>query len=502
MIMKKLLKYSLLVLLASVMFTSCHDELLEPVPETAISDLVAFDTRDRIIAQVNGIYAAIRSGHYLGGRYQVYNDLRSDDWLMHQSNAVTAMLTWNHGLSPTTGEVQNLWIAVYAAIGRVNMFLEGLEANQASIIGGGLLTQAEFDQFKGEALALRGMAYHHLMMLYARPYNQETVPGSGPGQHLGAVLRLTASRSSANNDLARVTLQETYDQILDDLNEAELLLPILTGANSVARVTRIHRNTVIALKTRVYLHMSDWPNVIAEANKIVSPSAPFSSPQGVAHTLAPTFGAIFLPPYTTAESIFSMPFNAVELPGTQNGLAHYFSASPTGNNEYSINLDSRVWTSAAFPANDARRALTVIGMVGAHPRRFINKYQASPHSDFAPVIRYAEVVLNLAEAEAMLAWPSQRAIDLLNAVFLRSNPGATPLAAADFVNRDAFISRLMLERNMEFLGEGIRNMDTKRRLQPHLAKPGVGAVPITSPAYVWPIPENERITNMLVVCNW
>lgn len=494
--MKKLLKYSLLVLLASVMFTSCHDELLDPVPETLMLDHTVFDTRDRVLGQVRGIYAAFRSGEYLGGRFFVYNDIRNDNFLNHQANGVTGLMTWNHGITSSTGEVQNLWVAIYAAIGRVNLFLEGMEANRTRLIGQNILSQAEFDQFRGEALALRGLAYHHLMQLYARPFNQNPAG-------LGAVLRLSPYRTGVGNDMARSTLQQTYDQILRDLNDAEALLPTLaTGtANSVPLVTRINENTVIALKTRVLLHMNDWPGVRTEANKIVSPAAPFISPIGVRHGLASTFVSIFRLPYTTAESIFSMPFTAAELPGTQNSLSHYFAAAPIGGNEYSINLTSQVWTSTAFPATDARRLLVRTSRIGAVDRIFLDKYSV-PNVDWAPVIRYAEVLLNLAEAEAMILWPSPRAVELLNAVFLRSNPTATPLAVTDFATRDAFIDRLLLERNIEFMGEGIRNMDTKRRLLPHLGKPGAtGNVPHTAPNYVWPIPDNERVVNQLIQPN-
>lgn len=493
--MKNLIKSSLIVLLVSVMLTSCQqDELLNPIPETSISDKVAFDTRARIIGQVNGIYASFRSGQYLGGRFQVYNDIRSDDYLNLGQNGVTGLQTWNHTLTPAANEVQNLWVAVYEAIGRINMFLEGMADNRANIISRNLLTEAEYNQFVGEALALRGMAYHHLMMLYARPFNQNP-------QGLGAVLRLTASRSGANNDLARVTLEATYTQILKDLNDAEPLLPALAAgtANTVALVSRVHRNTVIAFKTRVLLHQNNWAAVRTEANKIVPAAAPFVAATGVAHGLAHPFAAIFASPYTSRESIFSMPFNSAETPGTQNGLAHYFSAATVGNNEYPINQASTVWASTAFPTTDARRALTRTATIGGATHIFINKYPTFPHTDFAPVIRYAEVLLNLAEAEARIAWPSTRAVALLNEVFLRSNPGATPLGG--FASADAFVDRVMLERNMEFLGEGIRNMDTQRRQLPHLAKPGVGPVPVTATNYVWPIPENERNTNLLVQPN-
>lgn len=117
------------------------------------------------------------------------------------------------------------------------------------------------------------------------------------------------------------------------------------------------------------------------------------------------------------------------------------------------------------------------------------------------MIRYAEVLLNLAEAEAIKNGVNERAVALLNAVFQRSNPNATAYTVADFASKDAFVNRVLLERNIEFLGEGIRNMDTMRKLAPHDAKATVGSVQYTSIAYVWPIPQSEINTNSLVEQN-
>ena len=491
--MKKTIKYILGAFLATILFTACHSELLDPTPRTTIFEEVAFDTKDRIVGQVNGIYASVKNGQYLGGRYIVYNDIRSDDWLNLQTNGVTGLLTWNHTLANSTNEVQNLWAQIYNAINRANLFLDGMELNKQNILSKNILTEAEFNQFKGEALAVRGMAYFHLVQLYAQPYNKN------PQAH-GAILRLTGAKTTADNSMARSSLADTYTQILNDLNTAESLLPAIAAgtANAVAHVTRMHKYTVAALKSRVYLHMNNYAKVREEANKIVSASAPFTSPAGVAYALNSSFESIFRPPYTTSESILSMPMNAAEIPGTQNGVAHYFSRSTIGNNEYCVNTASVAWSSTAFPANDARRLLTANVTVGGTARIFIHKYSVGT-TDWVPIMRYAEVLLNLAEAEARLAWPNARAVALLNAVFLRSNPTADPLA--DFASADAFVDRIMLERNMEFLGEGIRNMDTMRKVAPHLGKPGVNPVPHTAPNYVWPIPQTELNTNQLVQPN-
>ncbi len=489
--MKNIKIFSFLALLISLGFSSCFTDLLDPVPETAISDLSAFDTKDRIEAQVNGIYSSFKHGQYLGGRYQVYNDIRGDDWLNLQQNGVTGLLTWNHTLTSSANEVQNLWGQIYAAVNRVNMFVDGLAENQSRLLDEGIMTQEEINQFRGEALALRGMAYHHLIQLYAQPYNKNP-------NDWGAILRITAQRSSADNDMARSTLEETYAQILSDLNEAENLLPERSGANNALSVTRMHKGTVIALKTRVYLHMSRYGDVIAEANKIVSASAPFTSPSGVQYALHGNFEEVFSN-YTSSEAIFSIPMTPTEQPGTQNGLAHYFSASPIGNNEYAINQSGPLWTSSAFMETDHRKTLVQERTIQGVDHLFIDKYKESPHLDWAPVIRYAEVLLNLAEAEARQNGVSARALALLNAVYLRSNPEALPLDG--FGSADSFIARVMLERNMEFLGEGIRNMDTQRTVSSHGAKENVGAVGPSDNRYVWPIPQTELNTNNLVQQN-
>src|SRR5581483_6456289 len=112
------------------------------------------------------------------------------------------------------------------------------------------------------------------------------------------------------------------------LDFAEANLPSNQGS-AYNNTTRAHVNTAIALKTRVYLTMSKWDKVIAEANKIVTATAPFTSPSGVTFALQADIVKAFTAPYTTSENIFSLPMSATsgDNPGTQNQLGFYFSPS-------------------------------------------------------------------------------------------------------------------------------------------------------------------------------
>ena len=146
--------------------------------------------------------------------------------------------------------------------------MDGLKTNWDGGKLTGKITQAENDQFMSEALTLRAMCYFDLAAALLQTLYMNA--GANPG----VPLRLKAEKTAAGNDLARSTVAEVYTQILADLNAAEPLA-ITTYSTDLLNTTRIHKNTIIALKTRVYLAKGDWANVVTESAKIVSASAPF-----------------------------------------------------------------------------------------------------------------------------------------------------------------------------------------------------------------------------------
>ena len=475
----------------TMLLGGCSKENLDPIPQTQLDELLAFDTKERIVGQVNGMYANVKSGAFYGGRFQVYNDVRADNFIPKSSNLVTNYATWNHTVISSTNEVRNLWGAIYAAVNSINIFLDGLDKNWASGKITSLITVAEYNQYKSEALTLRALCYFSLLQLYSQPYNKDS--GASPGMPL----RLLPEKTVVNNDLARSTVAQTYTQILKDLNDAEPLAA-LTYSTALLRTTRVHRNTIIALKTRVYLHMNDFPSVKTEAMKIVPATAPYVAPTGAALALSPTFAAIWASPYTTAESILSFPFTSTNLAGTQNSLAHY--NHPSSSESYYLNVTGEAFTS--LNAADARRTQFVTGTVSSVLRYFTGKFREfTVQTDYAPAIRYAEVLLNYSEALVRDGGVvTQQAVDLLNAVRTRSfATGAYVIG--DFANAAAFQVAIMRERNMEFLSEGIRNMDLLRTMAPIPTKGGVSAILPTSPTYIWPIPNSELEINKLMVPN-
>jgi hypothetical protein len=492
MLAMKFNNINILLLGITVILLSCKKEAkLNPIPSTLISDSNSFDNADRIAHQVNGLYASFKGSGFWGTSYIYYSEARSGDFVATNLNPTRGALSYMMTVDPGTSDVSSVWAQGYQIINACNVFLDGMEAKGRDAVGAGL-----GDNYIAEARLLRGLAYYYLLQLYADPYIKNQ--GASPG----LPLRLTPNRGLSDYNLARSTVAEVYTQVLADLDFAEANLP--DKYSSVAlNATRAHKNTAISAKTKVYLSMGKYAQVITEGNKMVPLSAPYVAKTGVANGLQPDVTTVFKAPYTSAESIFSMPFTSNDAPGTSLGNAYLPDGQnatgfgKTGTGDYYL-FEGGIVSDAGWKASDARRSFIFTTAAGVNKgRQWCVKYATgSPFTDYIPVIRYAEVLLNLAEALANENGLDLRALALVNAVRQRSDATTTITA----VDKQDLINKIVNERHIEFFGEGIRNSDLMRLQLPVPAKTPIGSTPIPminagDPNYLWPIPNSESLYN-------
>lgn len=472
----KIKKYLTLLFIATIGLSSCKKDFLNRESVLEIPEENIGETAQRIEGQVNGIYATVKSGTLYGGRMLIYNDIRGEEFLNRGRNGVTGYSVYQFINDPSDSYVANFWISGYLTINRVNIFLENIEK-----VKEGVLTPAQKTQFIAEVKFVRAMAYYALVQLFAKPYAADN------GASKGVPLRLLPEKTIANNTIAKATVKEIYDQILKDLTDAEAGVPKSFNSQYLAS-TRAHTNTVIAFKTRIYLAMKNYPKVIEEANKMVKDNPPYETKTGVYHALLARPESVFRDKMN-AERILSFPFELTNIPGTQNQLAYYYNA---GNVEYYLNKAAGgIYANPNWPNTDARKiSLTDPDVFGF---LIITKYtDVDTYLDWAPIIRYAEVLLNLAEAEAE-AGSQARALSLLKAIRHRSDPNYQFPA---FANKQSLVDAILLERRIELLGEGFRIPDLQRRNSPITS---VGAARVIDPSdeqYVFPVPLREVIDNV------
>ena len=472
--------------IALTALTGCNKNFLDTVPKTSVGENDTFSTPGKISAQVNNLYRVLQSPTFYGGRYIIFNEQRADEFGQNDGNAAAGSAVWNQNVASTNDFVNNVWSAAYTAINASNILISKM--GETTVI-----TEAESLQYIAEAKFVRALSYLCLLQTYCKPYAMDK-------NGLGVPLRLTPITGSGSNNLARSTIEEVYSQILKDLNEAENGLPA-SYATQALNTSRAHKSTAIALKTRVYLVKGDYAQVVQEATKIVSVSAPYQYTSGsVTHRLESNIATVFNGSYNGAESVFSIPFinSTTETPPNQSSLAFTYLSQPI--------MFLTVAGISSHPAlnttSDARSALIT---TNSAKQKVLKKFAitTAPFRDYVPVIRYAEVLLNYAEAAANVN-DTETAFKLLKEVRTRSNPGYI-FPSVDVNTKDALIATILTERRIELLGEGFRLADLQRRVQTLPAKVGsIGTAPLVNPTagnYIWPIPSGEISANKLIVPN-
>jgi hypothetical protein len=514
---------TLLILLTAV---SCKKNL-DKSPFNAITDNDAYATADRCLLALNGVYDAAQSGSYngadrgypFGAASFEQNDCRGEDVI---NIAAFYQITYQATYNPTTANNVGYWENLYALINKANVSITGFKAAGAS----GVITDAVATQYEAECRFLRAMAHHEGLVFFCRPYLD------GNGNKEGIPYRDFAINSSTAVEeaktISRGTVAEDYQKILADLDFAETNLPAVSNPVTI----RASKAAAIALKMRVKLHMGDWAGVIAEGNKLVpAGSGPYTSPIGGWNLTTSPDG-----PFTnnnSKESIFSIRHDPLDNSGVNGALPTMYGPANLGARGL-VAISPIIYNDPRWLCDDLRRSLLTISGANSNGAStfnyFTKKYtKYTTREDFAPHIRYAEVLLVLAEAEARQASDvSSRALDLLNAVRNRSlaSPATQAYTLASFATKKDLISAILMERRIEFLCEGKRWHDIHRNaVDPDFSTGGIpakyvnasqgasiynctgtinatqAAIPYSDFRFIWPIPGTEVIQNPIITQN-
>lgn len=513
---RKITKLLLVMVFAVFAMVSCsRDNVLELEPYNQMSENAAFDTKENIILTVNGMYQAAQVGLYnnanpstagrgypFGAAYFQQNDMRGEDMVNTAAfYAITYTGTWD-----PSGALNTVyyWVDTYRLVNRANLVIEGVTA----AIERGVISEAEGNDYIGQALFFRAFSHYELLNFFARPYKH-----TADASHMGVPYRTKASNSLSsieeNMNLGRGSVAENYVQLFSDLDEAESKMTSKTTRSVKNGIVYASKEAAIALKTRVYLSKGDYAKVITEANKL----------DGL-YTLTADPNAPFANNYGNSESVFSLENSATNNPSVNGALASQY------NGRALIAISPIIWNQPAWLATDKRRGTSLIKQVTSGGNSFLlsNKYKDTSNlSDASPLIRYAEVLLNRAEAKARLGDASYLAD--LNMVRNRSLANPATEAYTGFGSAVDGVNAILMERRIEFLAEGLR-WNTIHRLQqdnltpmngvpakyrngqnptwadynigtPYVINPAsdVPAIPYSENKYVWPIPTLEISAN-------
>ncbi|RYZ49018.1 MAG: RagB/SusD family nutrient uptake outer membrane protein [Sphingobacteriales bacterium] len=467
-------KMSLVLLLGVTVVIACNRRL-EVLDENNPTSESYFKTAGELQNGVNSVYSILRSGNMLAREWYTLHDMRGGEYAAGgpQLEAPRAQLLKEVTPAATNSVMTSIWNGSYHMINRANQVL----AKGPDVTDNPGLR----DRVMGEAKFLRAWAYFELVSQW------------------GDVPVYTKPITSPTDFEGKTPAAEIYNLIVTDLTEAAQALPPSYGSADNGRATS---GAATALLGRVLIQKGDYNAARTALLTLVGKYSLVDNYQwnfdGDVRNDDGT--AAFAGHEFNSESIFEVVFvdrgdgsfnwgytgegstSALANARTQDWGKTWGNVIPSNRllNEYEPN-DPRykftIWeegdmilTQSTSQAPQVLKAddinTDVSNKNGSVKKRFFRKYNiydwVNSGNHFGGLnqrlLRYADVLLMLAECEAEVGTPSQAAA-YINQVRARPSVNMPPVNPA---TKEAAIRAVIHERWVELAAEEIINIDVLR----------------------------------------
>lgn len=439
---------SLLLLLA----TSCSKDFLKEDPRSNLTPDNFYKTADDLNMAAIGLYTQVNGAFNQSAGFSTL--WGGDDMTVARAgNKISYSDFDTYQATSSNDRMTNWWSYFYATIKSSNSLINNYQnATQAS--------EEDRNHAAGQAYFFRALSYFFLTRTW------------------GAVPLITDNTVDYNRQKAQPA--DIYGLIVADLQKAETMLP--DGWDGTKRQSGVDipptRGSAKALLANVYLTMAGWPLKQSDKYALASAKAKevIDNKATWGYDLVPNFADLWKRTGKfNHETVFGCYYN-VNVSGwawenynmlTPNAYApddeggwgdgygeiSFYKKFPAGPRK------EATYQMVYYINNDPSKAVDYTGTQRKHPYFFkfrdddafnpvnhVNNNWIGSHT--VPVIRYAEVLLTYAEAQAMSASPDATAYAAINQV--RNRAGLANLPAG--LSQAAFRDSVIAERGWEFAG--------------------------------------------------
>lgn len=482
---------SMAIALCATMVTfSCDDDFLADGNPSAPSISNSFATVAEAQASVFAIYAGLQENDAVAREWWWLVDTLSDELKSAgpQLESQRAQIL-NYDIDAANGLISPAWRGLYRTIHRANLVINTLPEKVSD-----QLPQGEVDLLVAEAKFLRAWAYFELITYWGNvPFSLTTVEDFTGGVPLAE------------------SEQVIRNQIIEDLNVAEEFLPSVSEYRGTENLGRVTKGSAQTLLGRAYMYFGDFAAARTALQKVLD-SGDYALVDNYEDNHREENE-------NNIESIFEVQFERV-LANVWGGPQ---KAVQYRTQEYTPFIWHNVVPSdelvAEFEEGDPRYKLCFLeygdthgpnnedvftpediaqGIEnGVHWKKYGYDYQMSVPEMFSGInlrlLRYADVLLMMAEIENEQNGPTALALDYVNQVRARAGVPVLPTAEYPTSTKDEMFNAIVHERRVELCSEQARTRDVKRWFRE-------GKVGAPSPNYeprheFLPIPLDEMDNN-------
>lgn len=359
--MKTILRLTGYISLSIMLYCCSNFEDVEPSNNQLLWEDVFNDPRTARAAMLQ-VYADMRQNGFLTGNGNGIGCMAGclADELVGYSNIPDGFQAfYTLQITDLSATVKSLWNNSYRQIYMCNSILAGV-ANST------VLEAQTKNQLRGEALFTRALLHFYLTNTF------------------GSVPFVTSTDYNINSKVAKISTEEIYKIIIDDLKEAADLLPNQQEAFRVAP----SKKTVLALLSRVYLYNKQYPDAYDTSILLLEDSEVNTLQSLESVFLKESTGTLwqFAPSTASANSL--------------EGGFYVLPAAPPTRTALQPDLVQ------AFEQEDLRKSAWIGSVTGATVFHFPFKYKenrpSSSSKEYSVIFRIEEQFLIAAEAAVLL----------------------------------------------------------------------------------------------------
>jgi starch-binding outer membrane protein, SusD/RagB family len=252
----KILKSLPILLTGFIVFmSSCKKDWLDTFPTTAVSASEAVASTQNAWAALNGIHRVMYTqydaqGQAGEGSMNIFRDLMGEDIVYPRANGSTGLIgwmRWQTHRNDADGFLRFSYRFYYRLISNANVLIAGIDGADGP--------ENDKRWIKGQAMAYRGWCYFQLVQLWGERYKA----GESNSQ-LGVPLLLENTLEGQ----PRATVEEIYTQVNKDLSEAATLLAGYNRTGSAPK-SNFNVNVVRGIQARVALTQGKWDEAATHA---------------------------------------------------------------------------------------------------------------------------------------------------------------------------------------------------------------------------------------------
>lgn len=455
----------ILALLVLSVLPSCRKDLLDPLPNDRVSSNIFWKTENDALLADNALYTD------LDGTSIFTWDALTDIAHTNQNFDTQAFIELGT-YDIANAKIYTEWSAAYTGIQATNYFLENVDKVPSS-------NTSLINRFKGEAKVLRAYQYIKLAGFF------------------GDVPLITKTITIAEGQqLTRTPVSQVWDFVDKELSDAAALLPASYGAADKGRITS---GAAWALKARADLWSGRY-QLAADAASQVKGYSLYSSYQKLFTYAAENNDEVILDKQFLKDSYANGVFALLAPYSQKNAQSYYVPTKalvdayetsdgkqitdatsgfdpyhPYANRDprlgFSVYLDGDLLPSGTtfkpVPGSgtaDAVGSTYIASTTGYNIKKYINAEDyASPSNSGINIIllRYAEVLLTLAEAKIELNQLDQSVYDAINTV----RNGRSDVKLPDIssgLSQEQLRQIVRHERTVELAFEGLHLFDIRR----------------------------------------